>query len=538
MRRENRRQKMRPAISCLATSLILLSIGAQLVVGFTVNIGSQITSSSSVASQDPALLFNFKTQKAWIFWSQDPAGNMTIFYRIYDPSCLQSACLLPPMVRLSSDTHNNFLPSATQTLDGKIWVFWVSTRTGNNDIFYKVFNGTTWTSDTQFTASPGNDIHASPIATQDGGLSVAWASDQGCSGSTCISNIFLRKYDGTAWQPAQQVTFSGRDYQPSLAQASNSTFWLTWASDRVAQDGKSDLFYKTINSSTMGNDTELTFSPHDDEYPSIIIVKNGAMAVTWASDRNSTFDSTINATVPEYDIFLKYSLDGGRSWSTPLGSVNDIRLNQDPVLIPSRPVDDIEPSAAQLGSGKIGIVWQSDVTGNYNVFSMSLFIADAAVTAVTPKQTVLAKGKILQVNATLTDLGWEPETFPVTLSANGTTIQTIQATVPYQGTAIARFSWNTTGFPLGHYLLKVAAANLTGETNPANNLMTMTIMLSIPGDVDGNRIVNILDLVAVALSFGSTPGNPKWNPNADTDMNGIINIVDLTYVAIHFGQSG
>jgi len=138
----------------------------------------------------------------------------------------------------------------------------------------------------------------------------------------------------------------------------------------------------------------------------------------------------------------------------------------------------------------------------------------------------------------LTDLGWEPETFPVTLSANGTTIQTIQATVPYQGTAIARFSWNTTGFPLGHYLLKVAAANLTGETNPANNLMTMTIMLSIPGDVDGNRIVNILDLVAVALSFGSTPGNPKWNPNADTDMNGIINIVDLTYVAIHFGQSG
>src|SRR6266446_567531 len=187
---------MRSAITCLATSLILLSLATQLAVGFTINIGSQITSSSSAASQDPALLFNFKTQKAWIFWSQDPASNMTIMYRIYDPSCLQSACLLP---------------SATQTLDGKIWVFWVSTRTGNNDIFYKVFNGTTWTSDTQFTTSPGNDIHASPVATQDGGLSVAWASDQGCTGSTCISNIFLRKYDGTAWLPSQQVTFTGRD---------------------------------------------------------------------------------------------------------------------------------------------------------------------------------------------------------------------------------------------------------------------------------------------------------------------------------------
>ena len=538
MRIENRRKKMRPAITCLAIALVTLSLGAQLALGFIINYGSQITSSSGAASQDPALLYNFKTQKAWIFWSQDPALNMTIYYRIIDPSCLQSACLLPPSVRLTQDTHSNYLPSATQTLDGKIWVFWVSTRTGNDDIFYKVYNGTTWTNDTRFTFSPGNDIHPSAIGTQDGGLSVAWASDQGCSGSTCVSNIFLQKYNGTAWLPAQQKTSSGRDYEPSLAQASNSTLWLTWASDRALQNGKSDLFYKTINPSTMGNDTQLTFSPHDDEYPSIAIIKNGAIAVTWASDRNSTFDSSTNATVPEYDIFFKYSLDGGKSWTTLLGSNNDILLNHDPVLTPSRPVDDIEPSIAQLGSGRIGIVWQSDLTGNYNIFSMSLFIADAAVTAVTPRQTVLAQGKILQVNATLTDLGWEPETFPVTLSANGTMIQTLQASVPYQGSSIATFSWNTTGLSLGHYVLKVTAANLTGETNPANNFMTTMIIVSIPGDVDGNRIVNILDLVAVALSFGSTPGSPKWNPNADVDVNGIINIVDLTYVAIHFGQSG
>jgi hypothetical protein len=87
-------------------------------------------------------------------------------------------------------------------------------------------------------------------------------------------------------------------------------------------------------------------------------------------------------------------------------------------------------------------------------------------------------------------------------------------------------------------VLKVTAANLTGEANPANNIMTTTIILSIPGDVDGDRIVNILDLTIVALAFGSVPGGPNWNPNADVTLDGVVDIRDLTFVAIHFGQTG
>jgi hypothetical protein len=530
---------MRIRASVTAILTIILSLGASTAWGFMVNIGSQMTSSSSSSSGDPALLYNFKTSKAWVFWDQDPASNLTIFYRIYDPSCLQSACLLPPATRLTTDSHANFLPSASQSLNGSIWVFWVSTRTGNNAVFYKVYNGTAWTSDIQFTTYIGNNIRPSVISTQDGGLLVAWASGLGCasSNSTCITNIFLRKYDGTVWLPAQQATFSGRDYEPSLAQTTNGTIWLTWASDRAALNGKDDIFYKTINPLMMGPDIQLTNSPHNDDFPSIVAVKNSnskAVAVVWSSDRNSTYDSFTNATVPEYDIFLKYSLDGGISWSA-----KDTKLNHDPILTPSVPVDDIAPSAALLGSGRIGIVWQSDMTGtNYNIFSMSLFIADGAVTAVTPGQTVLAQGNILKVNATLSNLGWEAETFPVTLSANGTFIQSLQASLAYQGTSIVTFAWNTTGFALGNYVLNVTAANLTGEANPSNNIMTTKIILTIPGDVNGDRKVNIVDLTIVALAFGSVPGSPTWNPNADVTMDGKVDIRDLTFVAIHFGQSG
>jgi hypothetical protein len=47
--------------------------------------------------------------------------------------------------------------------------------------------------------------------------------------------------------------------------------------------------------------------------------------------------------------------------------------------------------------------------------------------------------------------------------------------------------------------------------------------------------VNIQDLVVVALAFGSTINSPGYNGRADIDGNGVVNIVDLVPVSIFFG---
>jgi len=39
----------------------------------------------------------------------------------------------------------------------------------------------------------------------------------------------------------------------------------------------------------------------------------------------------------------------------------------------------------------------------------------------------------------------------------------------------------------------------------------------------------------MASAFDSTPGTPKWNPNADLNNNGIVDIVDLSIAAFDFG---
>jgi len=56
-------------------------------------------------------------------------------------------------------------------------------------------------------------------------------------------------------------------------------------------------------------------------------------------------------------------------------------------------------------------------------------------------------------------------------------------------------------------------------------------------DVERDGIIDIVDMVIVALAFGSKPGDPNWNPYADLNQDGIIDIVDIVMIAIHFGET-
>ncbi len=64
-----------------------------------------------------------------------------------------------------------------------------------------------------------------------------------------------------------------------------------------------------------------------------------------------------------------------------------------------------------------------------------------------------------------------------------------------------------------------------------NDDMTFGCPVSdIPGDVDGNGVVDGLDLTAVLTAWETTPGDPLWNENADLDDNNVVDGLDLTEV--------
>jgi hypothetical protein len=58
----------------------------------------------------------------------------------------------------------------------------------------------------------------------------------------------------------------------------------------------------------------------------------------------------------------------------------------------------------------------------------------------------------------------------------------------------------------------------------------------MPGDINDDGVVDILDALLLAGAFLSTPGSPRWNPNADLNNDGIVDIFDALLLARYFGQ--
>lgn len=63
-----------------------------------------------------------------------------------------------------------------------------------------------------------------------------------------------------------------------------------------------------------------------------------------------------------------------------------------------------------------------------------------------------------------------------------------------------------------------------------------TILVLIPGDVNGDNVVDIFDLVSIAIAFGALQGDPNYNPAADLNNDGTIDIFDLVGSAVNFAK--
>ena len=125
--------------------------------------------------------------------------------------------------------------------DGKMWLFWASIRDAvQYDIYYKVYDGSSWSSDTRLTTSNQWDLLPSAIQARDGRIWVAWESDR----SGADDDIYYNIYNGNSWAGDAKLTGDNtfEDVQANLFQAENKTIWLGFASDKAA--GDFDIFYK------------------------------------------------------------------------------------------------------------------------------------------------------------------------------------------------------------------------------------------------------------------------------------------------------
>jgi hypothetical protein len=141
------------------------------------------------------------------------------------------------------------------------------------------------------------------------------------------------------------------------------------------------------------------------------------------------------------------------------------------------------------------------------------------------------------INVTVANQGGYTETFNVTAYANTTIIETKEVTLAIGNFTTLTFTWNTTDFAKGNYTISAYAEPVPGETNTADNtLVGGHITVTIPGDINGNFIVNILDAILLSNAYLATPGKSNWNPNADINGDNIVNILDAILLSNHYLQ--
>ena len=65
----------------------------------------------------------------------------------------------------------------------------------------------------------------------------------------------------------------------------------------------------------------------------------------------------------------------------------------------------------------------------------------------------------------------------------------------------------------------------------------VTVTDSIPGDLDGDCDVDVLDIMIVAGHWGALQGQPQYDPACDMDSDGDVDVVDIMLVASHWGDT-
>jgi hypothetical protein len=161
---------------------------------------------------------------------------------------------------------------------------------------------------------------------------------------------------------------------------------------------------------------------------------------------------------------------------------------------------------------------------------------DIAVTNVTASKTLIGQGYCMLINVTVKNQGDYIESFNVTAYANATRIQTKTITLASRNTTTVTFTWNTTSFAKGGYVISAYAWPVPDETHTVDNtFVDGTVQVSKKGDANGDNSVDVLDLMIVARALGTHPSDPKWNPNADVDNDGEIDVLDLILVAKYLG---
>lgn len=164
---------------------------------------------------------------------------------------------------------------------------------------------------------------------------------------------------------------------------------------------------------------------------------------------------------------------------------------------------------------------------------------DIAVLGIGVFPSEIYAGQVIYINVTVKNIGDIPETFKIHVYADDYLIAnlTVEDLAPDEELLIETM-WNTADNSCGNFTLWAVAGPVPYETNLDDNILRDgTVLLKLLGDVNGDRVINMIDVVVVIQAFGTYEGHARWIPEADLNFDGKVDMKDITLVLSNFGKS-
>jgi hypothetical protein len=273
-------------------------------------------------------------------------------------------------------------------------------------------------------------------------------------------------------------------------------------------------------------DITTVVAPTDNKPPTIEIIQQPTLTF----NEDILFNATVEDSSGIEWVQLHYSVNDG-SWNNQTmqwdsgDTFNSTSYTSTIPHVPDNSVVEYYVAAAD----QFGNYAQSDtetVTIQY----------DLALLEVKTSKTVVGQGYTTRINVTVANQGSIPNTSLKTfIYANTTLIHTWIIPSLTNGTSTTlTFYWNTTDIPKGNYTITAHVVPLLDETDTIDNtFIGKTVLVTLPGDVNGNSKVDGKDIAIICKYFDSISDYP---PNADITDDGKVDGRDIAIVAKHFGE--
>jgi len=181
---------------------------------------------------------------------------------------------------------------------------------------------------------------------------------------------------------------------------------------------------------------------------------------------------------------------------------------------------------------------EENYTNNMAHKPIYIYKHDIAIQVVSPSKSVVGTGFSFSINVTVENQGDFNETFSIIAYANTTIIGIQNVTLANGNSTTITIIWNTMNTSYGNYTISAYITPLVGEIDVSdNNFIDGWVFVTIPGDVDGDRDVDIFDIVSMAGVYGEV-FPPVWPiPPPDIDGDGDVDIYDIVIAAGNYGKS-